>query len=53
MGIFTNADLLPTVLHVLPNTPTVRFIIYYDNPSSDLLDKLLNVREGLTFLSID
>ncbi|KAL1734595.1 hypothetical protein EV714DRAFT_280990 [Schizophyllum commune] len=53
VGIFTNADLLPTVLHVLPNTPTVRVIIYDEKPSADLLDKLRGVREGLAVLSID
>jgi len=32
--IFTNAELLPVVLRVLPNTPTIKFIIYDGETSS-------------------
>ncbi|TRM63081.1 hypothetical protein BD626DRAFT_495427 [Schizophyllum amplum] len=53
VGIFTNADLLPTVLRVLPNTPTVRVIVYDEKPSGDLLEKLRGVREGVTVMSIE
>jgi long-chain acyl-CoA synthetase len=53
VGIFTNADLLKTVLEVLPNTPSVRIVVYDGEPKADLLDKIRAVREGVTVLSID
>ena len=30
VGVFTNVELLPTVLRVLPNTPTIKVVIYDD-----------------------
>jgi hypothetical protein len=32
VGVFTNAELLPTVLRVLPNTPTIKVVIYDGTP---------------------
>ena len=40
VGVFTNAELLPTVLRVLPNTPTIKVVIYDGQPSADLVQKL-------------
>jgi long-chain acyl-CoA synthetase len=40
VGIFTNDDLLPTVLKVLPHTPTLKYIIYDGAPSATLLEEL-------------
>ena len=40
VGIFANADLLPTLLHVLPHTPSVRYVIYDGAPPGALLDAL-------------
>ena len=40
VGIFTNHDLLPTVLKVLPHTPSVKYIIYDGTPGAALLDQL-------------
>jgi long-chain acyl-CoA synthetase len=40
VGIFTNDDLLPTVLKVLPYTPCVKYVIYDGAPSATLLEHL-------------
>ncbi|KAI5121463.1 hypothetical protein M0805_003920 [Coniferiporia weirii] len=53
VGIFTNADLLPTVARVLENTPSVRVVIYDGEPSSKVLDELRAKREGLRLFSFD
>ncbi|KAG1807857.1 long-chain-fatty-acid-CoA-ligase [Suillus subaureus] len=53
VGIFTNADLLTTLKNVLPNTPSVRFIVYDGDAKSSLLDDIRNVRENVVILSID
>lgn len=52
VAVFTNAELLPTLLKVLPNTPTVRIVIYDGEPSAELMEKLRAVRE-MTVISID
>jgi len=44
IGIFTNASLLSTLLKVLPNTPTVNFILHDGSPSSEVVDKICAVR---------
>ncbi|KAG2039421.1 long-chain-fatty-acid-CoA-ligase [Suillus americanus] len=53
VGVFTNADLLVTLKNVLPNTPSVRFIVYDGDAKPSLLDDIRNVREGVVILSID
>lgn len=53
IGLFTNADLLPTVLKVLPRTPSVRFVIYDGKPKQDVIDKLHSIREGVKTMHID
>lgn len=40
VGVFTNAELLPTVLRVLPNTPTIKVVIYDGKPPADLVEKI-------------
>jgi long-chain acyl-CoA synthetase len=40
IGIFTNAELLPTVTAVLPNTMSVRYIVYDGKPTQAILSKL-------------
>jgi long-chain acyl-CoA synthetase len=52
-GVFTNADLFPMLLKVLPDTPTIKFIIYDGTPKSELLEKLKAVHEGVTILTLD
>ncbi|TIB77414.1 acetyl-CoA synthetase-like protein [Wallemia mellicola] len=47
VGMFTNADLLPTVLSVIGDTPTVKVVIYDGQADKEQLDKLKSVeREG-------
>ncbi|KAF5349567.1 hypothetical protein D9756_008824 [Leucocoprinus leucothites] len=53
VGLFTNADLLPTVVKVLPRTPTVKFIIYDGEPEQELLDKIHSVRGDVKAIHID
>lgn len=50
--MFTNADLLPTVLKVLDDTPTVRLIVYDGEAKSDVLDKLRAKRDELKVISL-
>ena len=53
VGIFTNAELLPVLANVLPNTPTIKLVVYDGKPNPELLDKIKNTREGITVLTID
>ncbi|KAG2005528.1 long-chain-fatty-acid-CoA ligase [Coprinopsis cinerea AmutBmut pab1-1] len=52
IGVFTNAELLPTLNRVLAKTPTVKFIIYDGEPSSTLLDNLRSVRDTIQVYSL-
>ncbi|KAJ7804098.1 hypothetical protein B0H14DRAFT_2885354 [Mycena olivaceomarginata] len=52
-ALFTNAALLPTLLSVLPNTPTVKYIVYDGEPGKGVVDKLHAVRADITALSVD
>jgi len=40
VGVFTNAELLPVVQRVLPNTATIKVVIYDGNPPADLVEKI-------------
>jgi len=40
VGVFTNAELLPVVQRVLPNTPTIKVVIYDGKPLADLVEKI-------------
>ncbi|KAG2145440.1 uncharacterized protein EDB93DRAFT_1241111 [Suillus bovinus] len=53
VGVFTNADLLTTLKNVLPNTPSVRLIVYDGEAKPSLLDDIRNIRENVVILSID
>ena len=44
VGIFTNAELLPTLLKVLPNTPSVKYVIYDGEASQTILDSIRSLR---------
>ena len=44
IGIFTNPNLLPLLLKVLPNVPTVNFVIHDGRPSNEIIDKIRNLR---------
>ncbi|TDL27083.1 long-chain-fatty-acid-CoA-ligase [Rickenella mellea] len=52
VGVFTNADLLSTLTTVLPNTPTIKLVIYDGEPSASALEALRKTREGLKVLTI-
>ncbi|CAE6411279.1 unnamed protein product, partial [Rhizoctonia solani] len=52
-GVFTNADLLPTLARVLPNTPTVSLVVYDGKPSDKVLDQIRGIRENLTVIHLD
>ncbi|KAF9474999.1 long-chain-fatty-acid-CoA-ligase [Pholiota conissans] len=44
IGVFTNPSLLPNLIKALPNTPSVKFVIYDGSPSSALLEQVRAVR---------
>ncbi|KAJ7712337.1 hypothetical protein B0H16DRAFT_1892429 [Mycena metata] len=52
-ALFTNAELLPTLLAVLPNTPIVKYIVFDGEPKPKLLEQLAAVRGGIKVLSIE
>ncbi|KAJ7750931.1 long-chain-fatty-acid-CoA-ligase [Mycena maculata] len=52
-GLFTNAELLPTLLAVLPNTPSVKHVVYDGEPSVKLLADLKVARPDIAFITID
>ena len=49
VGIFTNAELLPTLLKVLPNTPSVKYVIYDGEENQSTLDSIRSLRSILVF----
>lgn len=53
VGIFTNADLLQTLVNVFPNTPSVRLVVYDGTPKPEIIEKIKAVREGVEILSLD
>jgi long-chain acyl-CoA synthetase len=54
VGVFTNADLLPMLLKVLAQTPTVKYIIYDgDRADSSLVDQLAQTRDGVRVITLD
>ena len=53
VGLFTNAELLPTLHRVLANTPTVKYVIFDGEPTQALVDDLHGVRETIQVYSLD
>jgi len=53
VGIFTNAELLPTLARVIKETPSVRLVVYDGDAKSTLLDQIRGVREDIVVVSID
>ena len=49
VGIFTNAELLPTLLKVLPQTPTVKYVVYDGEPKQAILDSIRSLRDIQVF----
>jgi long-chain acyl-CoA synthetase len=44
VGIFTNAELLPTLLKVLPNTPSVKYVVYDGEANQTTIDSICSLR---------
>ena len=44
VGIFTNAELLPTLLKVLANTPSVKYVIYDGEADQTILESIRSLR---------
>ncbi|KIM37871.1 hypothetical protein M413DRAFT_448142 [Hebeloma cylindrosporum] len=53
IGLFTNAELLPTLLKVLAKTPSVKYVVFDGEPSQSIVDELHSVRESIQVMSID
>jgi long-chain acyl-CoA synthetase len=52
VGLFTNAELLPTLQKVLARTPSVKYVVFDGEPSQSIVDDLHSVRESIQVLSI-
>lgn len=52
-GIFTNAELIPVLIKVLPKATTIRMIIYDGKASAADIDGLHAARAGLKVMSLD
>lgn len=50
--MFTNAELLPTLVQVLGDCPKLNSIIYDGEPKGDIVAKLQAVREGVKLITI-
>jgi long-chain acyl-CoA synthetase len=50
--MFTNAELLPTLIKVLGECPKLNAIIYDGEPKGDILAQLQAVREGVKLYTI-
>jgi long-chain acyl-CoA synthetase len=52
VGLFTNAELLPTLSNVFRQTPSVRFVIYDGEPKASTLSDIKNLRSDVQIFSI-
>ncbi|KAF9043997.1 long-chain-fatty-acid-CoA-ligase [Panaeolus papilionaceus] len=52
-GLFTNAELLPVLLKVLPNTSHLKVVIYDGTATSSTIDSLKSTRPDITFIHLD
>jgi long-chain acyl-CoA synthetase len=53
VGLFTNAELLPTLARVISNTPTIKLVVYDGKPEGDTIDKIKAARPGAKVLTIE
>ncbi|KAF8523839.1 long-chain-fatty-acid-CoA-ligase [Gautieria morchelliformis] len=53
VGVFTNADLLPTLAKVLPDANTIRIIVYDGDAAATDLEHLRSARPDVKLLTID
>ncbi len=53
VGLFSNAELLPTLLRVLARTPAVKYVVFDGKPDQALIDNLHSVRDSIEIYSLD
>lgn len=53
VGVYTNAELLPTLARVLKDTPSIRLVVYDGDAKSTVIDQIRGVREDIEAVSID
>lgn len=53
VGVFTNADLFPVLAKVLPNTPTIKLVVYDGEPKPEHLEKVKTTRPDVTVITIE
>ncbi|KAF8900472.1 long-chain-fatty-acid-CoA-ligase [Gymnopilus junonius] len=53
IGLFTNAELLPTLQRVLARTPNVKYVVFDGEPGQEILDKIKAVRETIQVYTLD
>ncbi|KAF9074330.1 long-chain-fatty-acid-CoA-ligase [Rhodocollybia butyracea] len=53
VGLFTNAELLPTLYKVLANTPSIKFVVYDGEPPKTLVSDINAVRESIRVFSLN
>jgi long-chain acyl-CoA synthetase len=53
VGMFTNANLLPTLLKVLPDVSTVKLVIYDGTANISVVDRIRTLGEGIRVISLD
>lgn len=53
VGVFTNAELFPVLAKVLPETPTIKLVVYDGSPNPEFLEKIKTSRADVAVLSIE
>lgn len=53
VGIYTNAELLPVLVRVLKDTPSVRLVVYDGEPAASVLTDLRSIRDSIQVVQID
>lgn len=52
-GMFTNADLLPTLAKIIGQCPAVKLVVYDGKVEQSVIDQLSRAREGIQVVSLD
>ena len=53
VGVFTNAELLLTLLRVLSNAPTIKLVVYDGEANPKVLEDLSAVRDTTKVIGLD
>ncbi|KAG9308664.1 hypothetical protein JVU11DRAFT_11621 [Chiua virens] len=53
VGIFTNAELLPTLARVIKDTPSIRLVVYDGDAKSTSLNQIRDTRNDIVVTSIE